>query len=649
MRSADRTRCGFRKYTGAVRWNIRGMIHSGNIPLPGVSVTATNTLTGKKFATTTDISGAYVLAIPQNGRYVVRSEMAAFAAETHEALLNAASHIQQADFSLTLASRAAQQDAREQASTRQIGGSGAQSLALLGAATGLIEAGGSAGDSGAQLPSISGNSDFSSESVAVSGQNGTTNPFAGMGDQIRQGFENEQQLQGLSQVPGQRSGSDGFFGGGGFGGGGGGRRGGFGNFRNFKPDQPHGAVFWNGGDSALDAEPFALRGQPINQPAYNSNRFGFTLVGEPFIPRVTKPRSNDFVFATLAGQRTTSPFNQYGTVPTTLERSGNFSQLTGPNGQPITIYNPATGLPFPNNTIDAPISQQATALLAYMPAPNLPGTTNNYRLTTTEGSNTTTLGVRYNHSFGANNSGMPAIVRQFINTRSGINQSLNINFNLSHSASDEVNLFPGLGGKQQTHSYSLAAGYTIGKGKLTNNFTFTWNRNNSELRNYYTGVTDVATQAGILGPNGSALNSNPLNYGVPNLVLNQFNGLNETQPSFRLTETFALSEMSSWRHGKHNVRFGGDIRRVHLDLIGGTNSTGTFYFTGLFHSAAGRCRQPDRRHRFLLRRLPARAAARDRHPGAGAEGLHARQYLGFLRAGRLASPTQPDRPRRLAL
>ena len=572
---------------------IYGSVKAGAIPLPGVSVTATNTLNGKKFTTTTDVTGAYALAIPQNGRYVVRAELAAFALSTKEALLNATNREQQADFAMELASRAAQQDQREQAVTRQ---SGTQSLALLGAAADLLQAG-VGGNSGAALPSISGNSDFSGDSVAVTGQAGTTNPFAGLGD-LRQGMENEQQLQGLTQVPGQSGGGGGFFGGGfggpgggggGFGGGGGrgGRGGGFGNFRNFKPDQPHGAIFWNGGDSALNAQPFAIRGQEANNPGYKSDHYGVTIAGEPFIPKLTKPSNKDFVFLTLSGQKTTSPFNQYATVPTALERAGNFSQLVGTDGAIVPIYNPATGQPYPTNTINTPLSPQAVALLNYLPAPNLPGTTQNYRLLTTEGSNTDSLGVRWNHSFGASTGSLPAIARQFINTGKGLNQSLNVNFNLSHAASDDVNIFPELTGKQQTHSYSTTVGYSIGKGKLTNNISFSWNRNNSELRNLFTNTEDVATQTGVLGPDGSALNANPSNYGLPNFVFNQFTGFNQTQPNFRLTQTYALSESSIWRHGKNNIRFGGDIHRVDLNLIGGTNSTGTFYFTGFATQAPG--------------------------------------------------------------
>ena len=87
---------------------LHGVVKSGNIPLPGVTVTAQNTLTGKRYSTTTDITGAWLLNIPQNGRYVVRTQFAAFAAGSQEALFNAtSSHDQTVTFSLMLASRAA--------------------------------------------------------------------------------------------------------------------------------------------------------------------------------------------------------------------------------------------------------------------------------------------------------------------------------------------------------------------------------------------------------------------------------------------------------------------------------------------------------------------------------------------------------------
>ncbi|MFZ0691757.1 MAG: carboxypeptidase-like regulatory domain-containing protein, partial [Acidobacteriaceae bacterium] len=159
---------------------IHGTVKDGNIPLPGVSVTASNSLTGKKYSTTTDITGSYSLVIPQNGRYVLKTELSAFAPVTKEALLNATAHDQAVDFSVILASRAAEQEQQTSlaSAARQLAGGGAQSLNLLGAASDLIQAGAGGEDAGAALPSLASNSDFaSSDSVAVTGQTGTTNPF----------------------------------------------------------------------------------------------------------------------------------------------------------------------------------------------------------------------------------------------------------------------------------------------------------------------------------------------------------------------------------------------------------------------------------------------------------------------------------------
>jgi hypothetical protein len=125
---------------------LHGHVKSGTIPLPGVTVTAQNSLTGKRYSTTTDVTGAWVLAIPQNGRYVIRTQFAAFAQGAQEAVLNATSHDQTVDFQLILASRAAQQQQREDAqgaqtgqisqAIRQMAANGAQSLNLISALAG---------------------------------------------------------------------------------------------------------------------------------------------------------------------------------------------------------------------------------------------------------------------------------------------------------------------------------------------------------------------------------------------------------------------------------------------------------------------------------------------------------------------------------
>ena len=567
---------------------LHGSVKSGNFPLPGVAVTAQNTLTGKHYSTTTDIEGAWALTIPQNGRYVLRTQFAGFAPGAQEAVLNAASHDQLVSFDLVLASRAVQQEsesANQQLSSaviQQLTSSGAQNLSLMSALGADTETqAGPSGATGASLPSIAGNSDFGDDSVAISGQSGAVSPLAGLDmNRIRDAVET---LRAQGILPGGQNGGN-FGGDNGFGsfGGRGGSGGVRGNFRGFNPGQPHGAIFWIGSNSALNAEPFSLRGQSQQQPASGTNRFGLTFMSAPYLPGVTKPSGKDIVFLTLSGQRSSNPFDQYATVPTEAEREGNIASLA-----PITPVHQANELLCPTTIAEI------LNCTPYIPYPNLPGYAQNYHLLTTAQSNSTQAGVRYMRSLGKNASlaGLGGRGggggRRAQNSNQGLRQSINFNYNWTGAASDNVNIFPQLGGKSSSNSNSVQAGYTVGYHKLTNIFNVNWNRGASQAANYFTNKTDIATSIGILGPPNISsttppLNSSPLNYGLPNVTLSNFTGLNEQQPNFSLTQTISLSETLSLIHGKHNLRFGSDYRRVHRDFLGGSNSTGTFYFTGLY-------------------------------------------------------------------
>jgi trimeric autotransporter adhesin len=615
--------------------HLHGVVKSGNIPLPGVTVVAQNTLTGKRYSTTTDVRGVWSLVIPQNGRYVVRTQFAAFAQQSGEAVLNAAARDHTVDFQLILASRAAEQEqlqASQQArqggqagsagsidqAIQQMAGNMPENLSLISQVSSDTETGGgSAGQAGAELPTVAANTDFSSESVAISGQSGQVSPLAGVDiDRLRDALETYR-----AQNGGQMPGSGGLFGGeggggfggggGGFGGGGGGfggGRGGFGgggggrgNFRGFNPAQPHGAIFWTGNNSALNALPFPLRGQEQIEPPYGANRFGATLMTEPYIPGLTKPSGKDTVFFTLSGQRSSSPDDFYATVPTVAERGGDFSAaglpaiynpITGQqfvaviNGQPVTNAIPASGPQYQY------ISPQALALLSYFPLPNIAGTSAinnyNYHLLTTAQTNTTQAGIRYNRSLGANATqpggrGGFGGGRRGGSATQGLRQSINFNYNWAHSAADDVNMFPQLGGKNASESNSVQAGYTVGYHRVTSIFTTGWNRSNSHTTNFFTNTdNNAAGDAGIV----VGTNQVPLNYGLPNVTLSNFSGLNEVEPNFSLSQTISASETLSWIHGKHNLRFGGDYRRVHRDFLAGLNATGSFTFTGLFTESA---------------------------------------------------------------
>jgi len=70
--------------SAVVGGSIQGVVKSGDTAIPGATVTASNTLTGQKVTTWTNVAGQYSLQVPANGRYVVKAQMAAFATITGE-------------------------------------------------------------------------------------------------------------------------------------------------------------------------------------------------------------------------------------------------------------------------------------------------------------------------------------------------------------------------------------------------------------------------------------------------------------------------------------------------------------------------------------------------------------------------------------
>jgi trimeric autotransporter adhesin len=596
-------------------------------------------LTGKKYATTTDVNGAFSMAIPKNGRYVVKAELAAFGAETKEILINAAGEnggkpAQVAEFGLQLASRIQEQEARQTAASATANAGqtrGLQALNVTGDGLDASDASANAApteNAGAQLPSLGGLSGDAAgaDSVAVSGAMGTTNGLAGFSeDDIRQRVQDaiaQAQRQGgavgdmATQVAGMLGG---LMGGGGFGGpggggglggggggsrggGGGGRGGGGGGFRGFNPTQPHGALFYQGGSGALNAAPFSVAaalGEPgaqVVKPSSMSNQFGVSFTGSPYIPGLVKPSTKQFIFFNLTGRKNINPQIFNGTVPTLAERSGDFSAL----GQ--TLYDPKTGLPIPGNNLknaQTPMSPQALALLNFYPAPNVPnaGPLNNYQTVTNAGQNGTTAALRYVRNFGQapnfGRGGGGGRRQTAANAPKTLRQNINFNGSYSHTANDVRNIFLPLGGNTSTTGYGITAGYTVGYGRLTNNASVNWNRSHATIQNYFTnGETNPASDAGILVGN-STIQSIPFYYGLPSLSFggsSAFTGLTNTSPSNIINQTISFSDFVSYSHKRHNMRYGVDFRRIHADSIGGAQTNllgaapstplGAFSFTG---------------------------------------------------------------------
>jgi hypothetical protein len=119
---------------------------------------------------------------------------------------------------------------------------------------------------------------------------------------------------------------------------------------------------------------FSPSGKP-EPPVNQENNYGFTVGGPVILPHLYKGRNRTFFHFSADWFRQNQAQNSIGTVPTAAEKSGDFSHFMGVdsagNQIVVPIYDPTTGMPFPNNKIPSNrISALATSLLSDIPNPD---------------------------------------------------------------------------------------------------------------------------------------------------------------------------------------------------------------------------------------------------------------------------------------
>ena len=362
------------------------------------------------------------------------------------------------------------------------------------------------------------------------------------------------------------------FGGGGFGGRGPGARGpggrggpggpgGFiGNRRNSGRQQIRGSVFYTVRNSAFDASPFSLNGQSDTKAAYAQNRFGFSLGGPLEIPKLFHS-PNTFFFVNYNGNLSRNGVNLTGTVPTLAERAGDFSAVNS------ILFNPTTGLPFPGNRIPQ-IGSIAQGLLSFIPAPNQPGTVNNYRLIA---------------AVPNNNQNLNARVNQTLSRRDQLSFGVNWQGRDSHNLQNFGFIDPSNGGGVNAN---VNYRHTFGAG-MFQNFTGTFNRNTAQSIPFFANGANVAAALGIQGAS-----SDPINFGPPTLTFTNFGSLTDGSPSQSAITNFGFTEALAIRRGKHNWTFGGGMTHYIRNTLTDANGRGTFNFTGLATSQLNANGQP---------------------------------------------------------
>lgn len=314
----------------------------------------------------------------------------------------------------------------------------------------------------------------------------------------------------------------------------------------------HGTVFHFLRNAKLDAKNYFDR-KDLPKPAFKRNQFGGTVTGRIL-------RDKLFFMANYEGLRERRDLTQTGTLPTAALRSGNI-------GRAIVDPFSAGRVPFPGNIIPAnriqPIS--AKVLADFYPLPNNTGVTG--------------LANNYINNEGRNSDGNQG------SGRLDWSQSSNSNFFFRFSQTVEPQYIPsvinGQGNLASIYAQQGVLGHTkvFGANKI-NEFKVGVNYLKSSNSQTRAGVRNVVAELGIPDID----RSNPLFWGIPVFGISGYSSVGDCNdcPFVNWNTSGMITNNFSWIKGKHQVKIGGEIRRVRYNQIGAVVPRGRFSFSGQY-------------------------------------------------------------------
>ncbi len=302
------------------------------------------------------------------------------------------------------------------------------------------------------------------------------------------------------------------------------------------------------------------------KPDFNNNDFGATLGGPLFRDRL-------FFFGSYHGLRNSIPIEagNFVTVPTAKMRNGDFSELLDPAvsglSQPVIIYDPTTGKPFPGNIIDPKlIDPVGKAYLNVYPLPTRSGVVRNY-LTHRQKKST------YNDFDGRVDNNLAQSDQLFV---SG-----------SHWADkfSDPGRIPGYqagfgAGTSENNGYTLRFGEThIFSGNLVNELRV----GSTDFHFAFLPVSfgsDQNKALGIPGPGGITTNNGISLIGGGNGTFIEYLG---DFGQYRIKQrTLQFSDGVSWLRGSHSFKFGGTVMRRDMSQERTRFGKGFYFFRDSF-------------------------------------------------------------------
>src|SRR5215210_4536606 len=181
----------------------------------------------------------------------------------------------------------------------------------------------------------------------------------------------------------------------------------------------HGSVYYFNRDRNRTANNFFSNRAGQDRPERTYHRFGGTLGGPVYLPKMYDGRDRTFFFFAYERLKDNQAEPQLFTVPTEAFRRGDFSALLTQGQFPLRIYDPAsschapatcvvTRTAFANNVIPTNrLNPVAAAYLNLYPLPNVPGNsdgTNNFFSNQVRHSNYRSWITRFDHRISETNS-----------------------------------------------------------------------------------------------------------------------------------------------------------------------------------------------------------------------------------------------------
>jgi len=337
----------------------------------------------------------------------------------------------------------------------------------------------------------------------------------------------------------------------------------------------HGSVYEFFRNESLNARNYFA---PVNQrkPEFRRNQYGAAL-GGPVVKKST------FFFVDYQGAKQAIGTVRTSTVPTVLERQGNFTELYG-STNPV-LYDPATTVqngskftrsPFtPTNVIPVDrIDSAALPVLDHYPLPTKSGTSNNFTLVGNDQDHQNQFDTRIDQKFSDRNQVFGR-------------------YSYFHDVDQPVPFLPDGSGNITTGAIGLTD--TLGQQvvgsyihtfspKTLNDLRVGYTRRSFQRRGVQLGSSpSESLQIPGIPTNGAFNNALPL-FNIAGYQ--QIGSPSNTNSNFR-TDVTELVDSVSHLVGNHAMKFGLDFRWERLDVIQPPNPTGLFTFSQLFTDQPG--------------------------------------------------------------